>query len=1038
MVRLTRRAVQTLRGLARCGAPCRLPHTAPLRSPLRSPLPLRSSLRSPLRSSLRSPLPLVLLAALLGVACSRPAPPDDPVSAAQAQPAEQVQSAEPARPANEDARQDARPSSPDASTDGAAGEAARASFDDPLPFDPAARVGMLDNGLRYIVREHHEPENRAVLRLIVEVGSLVEDEDQLGLAHFLEHMAFNGTERFERQQIIEFMQSIGMQVGADLNAATTFDTTTYMLTVPTDDPEHLETAFRIMEDWAQAMTLSVEEIEQERQIVLEEWRARRGAGARIADRHNPVLLEGSRYAVRMPIGTRESLEGFEHDALRRYYRDWYRPDLMAVVAVGDFDAAAVEQLVHRHFEGLEVPPDAPPLVEHAVPGHEDTRISIVTDPEITTSSVGMYRKSPFEPVRTVGDFRTRMIENFYSYMLQRRLQEIARRPDSPFRSATAGQGRLVRNVAVNVLEAQVPEDGIVRGLEALLEEAERAARFGFTESELDRVRQQVLREARNRYVNRETISSAFHAAEYASAIIAGQPVPSIEYTTGLIERFTPQITLDEVNAVAKSRLAADNRVVLVTAPEKEGVEVPGVEQVRAAVARAAQADLQPYEDAGADAVLSFDPPEPGEVVAEAERPGGVLEWQLSNGARVVVKPTDFAADEVLVMGFSPGGFSLVPIEDLPSAITAAGVVAAGGLANLDLTALQKALTGQVAFAEAGISLIEETITGRASVEDLDALFEMIYLRFTAPRVDEQAFQAYTSQLYQQLLNRERSPAAQFADAHNRIVYGGHPRRQTLRAEDVAEIDLERAHEIYRDRFADASDFTFVFVGSFDTEALRPLVEQYLAGLPALGREESARFGDVRFPEGVVEETVRAGSEPRSDVRISFAPPRNIERTPEELTRVGALTQVLEFRLRDVLREELGGTYGVGVSLVAYLLDDRVFAPAISFTADPQRIDALVERVFEEIDALQSEGPQPQRLAAVKGALARGHETALEQNGAWLNTLVESYRYYPDPGGRAMLERPQMIEALDAESLRDAAQQYFDTQNFVRVTLLPEG
>ena len=914
--------------------------------------------------------------------------------------------------------------------------AAGAALDAELPVDPAVRHGRLENGLRYFIRENAEPRNRAMLRFVVEAGSVLEDEDQLGLAHVLEHMAFNGTENFEKQEIVTFMESLGMRLGPGVNASTSFDATTYMLTLPTDDPANLETAFRIMQDWAQALALDPDEIEQERRVVIEEWRGARGAEARVGDLHYPILFSGSRYAERLPIGTRDSLETFDHEALARFYRDWYRPDLITVVAVGDFDGAAVEAQVFEHFAGLELP-ERPR--EHAVPSlppHERTLFSIVSDPEMTTASVRVYHKLPPRSVETVGAYRRMLVESLYNRMLQLRLGEIARRPNAPFRSPISTSGRLVRSTSAYLLAAEVPEDAIPEGLEALMRESERVDRFGFTDTELARAKTQMLREAEQQFVNRASRSSASYAAEYIDSVLSSQGIPGIEIEYALLDRFLPEITVEEIEAVGR-RWHAGSRVVLVTAPEKEGLSLPTEAELAAVVDGVDRAELEPYIDEGADLELLTEAPEAGEIVAQREKPGGITEWDLSNGVRVVLKPTDFEEDELQFFAFSPGGTSLVDDVDLIPAMTAASVIGASGLGELDTTGLQKALAGKLARVEPFISEAEEGLSGRGSVKDLDTLFELIYLRFTAPRADADLFEAYKAQQYQRLMNRDRNPSVVYRDEFLRLLTTDHPRRRPMTAERLQEADLERSFAIYAERFADASDFTFVFVGSFDPDALRPFVERYIAALPANGRTEAARDHRIRFPSGIVESTVRFGREPRAETQIAFAPPDDLD-FRRESTLMTAVTQVLERRLREVMREDLGGTYGVGVGILSFLEDEPTYMPALSFGSDPARMDELIAVVFDEIEKLQEEGPAAAHVSDIRMAMLRAYETRIEENGAWLGALVRSYQHDETPGAESFLAEQDRIEALTAEAIRDGARRYFDAEHYVRVTLMPEN
>ncbi|HEX7081979.1 MAG TPA: insulinase family protein [Gammaproteobacteria bacterium] len=919
---------------------------------------------------------------------------------------------------------------------GPASDVARtALLDRELPTTSMLTVGTLDNGLRYFIRENDEPENRAFLRLVVNAGSVLEEDDELGAAHFLEHMAFNGTEHFEKQELVEFMESIGMPVGRGLNAGTSFDETVYMLTVPTDVPEHMETAFEILEDWSHALTLDPDEIEQERSVVLEEWRSGQGAGSRVRDLHFPILLRGSRYAQRLPIGTPESIRSMDRDTLLGFYRKWYRPDLLGIIAVGDFDADRIEALIRQHFEDLPAAsPEAPERVAYDVPSHTETLFSVAADPEVGTASVQVFHKMAPDTDWTIGGYRRRLVEELYNDLLNLRLLEIAREPDAPFLQASSETTQPIRATGAYTLSAVVPEDGIERGLRALLVESERVEHFGFTESELERGKTALLREMERRYARRDDRPSRAFAGRYTEAFLTGRPVPGIEYEKALHERFVPGITLEEVNAVGRRWLDDSSRVVLVTAPEKDGLELPDEAALAAVLREAEEAEVERYVDTSAGAELLAEPPAGSSIVDERTRPGGLTEWELGNGVLVVLKPTDFDDDEVVFRGILPGGLSLASDEDLIAARTAVPVIMAGGLGELDANALQRVLTGKAVRVDPVITDSEVGVSGRASVQDLETMFKLIYLRFTAPRADERAFAAVQNQLRLVLANRDNDPAVALNDAFTRLMTRNHPRARPMTAEMVDRMSLERSLAFYRDRFADASGATFVFVGAFDLDTIRPLVERYIGGLPAAGKAEAWRDHGLRWPEGVVEETVRKGLEPRSQTRIAFH--GDLE-GPRERTMVGALAAFLQTHLFEVLREELGGTYGVSVRPVYRWVPAEGYMMTIEFSSDPERANELTAAIFAEIEELKRAGPPADKVADTREAMLRRHETRLRQNDWWLTALSGSYQHEPEPGAATLLAFPEWIEALTPEAIRDGLERYLDPERYVRVTLVPE-
>lgn len=917
---------------------------------------------------------------------------------------------------------------------------------DPMPVGPGVTVGQFENGLQYYIRENSEPANRAEFSLVVKVGSVVEDEDQLGLAHFLEHMAFNGTDNFEKQELIDFMESIGMRMGADLNAGTSFDETRYMLQIPTDSPEVMANTFQILEDWAHGLTLDPEEIDKERGVIIEEWRLRRGAAARIQDEQFPVLLRDSRYAERSPIGTVESLETFEHEALRRFYRDWYRPDLMGVIAVGDFDGAEVEALLIEHFEGISAPENPRERIEYSVPDHDETLFTIATDEELTSTSVAVYHMLALDEQETIGGYRQQLVEGLYNGMLNLRLSEIARNPNPPFLGAGSSKGSLVRSKGAYLLSASVPEDGIERGLEVVFTEAERVARFGFTASELERQKIDVLRGIERAYTDRANRGSASYAAEYSRAFLDDEPIPGIEYEFELYKRFIPEITLTEVNQIGSEWIRPQNRVVVVTGPEKEDLDMPSEEALLAVLAGVADMEITAYEETVIDQPLLAEIPEGSTVVGTREFAEDIVEWELGNGVRVALKPTDFREDQVLFQGFSPGGTSLASDEEWIPASSATALIQGGGLGPFNTTDLRRVLTGKVASARPFISSFEEGVTGSGSPQDLETMFQLIYMTFTAPRADPEYFEVFNTRNRAGLQNRDASPAVAFNDAINRIMTQDALRSRPVTVETLDHTDLDGSLAFYQDRFEDASDFTFIFVGNIDLDVMRPLVERYLGGLPSTNRVETWRDLGERPPRGVIEEIVRKGLEPQSQTRLFFTGSIDYGDRSQRLG-IAVMTSVLQTRLREVLREELGGTYSVSVGSSFSWRPAGQYRLSISFGSDPERADELLAAVYEEIDRLKSSPPDEAEVNDVLEAQRRTWETNQESNSWWLSVLDGRYRYLLDqsdgryPSGDVLLETLPTygadLDALTPPRIQELARRYFDQDNRVRVTLLPE-
>ena len=915
-------------------------------------------------------------------------------------------------------------------------DAFTAALADPLPIDPAVIAGRLDNGLRYFIRANDRPEQRAELRLVVNAGSILEDEDQLGLAHFLEHMAFNGTENFEKQELVDYLQFIGMRFGADVNAYTGFDETVYMLTVPTDSAETVETAFQILEDWAHGIAFDSVEVEKERGVVLEEWRLGQGAYSRIRDQQFPVLFQGSLYAERLPIGDPEVLQTFDHEALKRFYADWYRPDLMAVVAVGDFDPEWIRELIHRHFDGLAGAEVERPRPEVPVPGHEETLFSIATDPELTLSNVTVAWKLPLSEQSTHADYRRSFVEQAYNSMFNFRMYEITQgSEDPPFLGAGSGKGRFVREADVYQLGATVKDGEIERGLERVLLEAERVARFGFTDAELERQKADVLRSYERAYTEREQRESARLASEYVRVFLEGEPTPGIEYEYALARRFVPTLSVDEVNQVAREWIGDEDRVILAASPEKEGVAVPDEMALAAVFGAAREASIEPWEDAGSDQPLLATDPVPGSVVEREEISElGVEVWSLSNGARLILKPTDFKDDEVVFNGRSPGGTSLAGDDVYESAAWAATLVSIGGVGEFSAVDLQKKLAGKAVSVGPSIGELSEGISGSASPKDLETMFQLVYLYFTAPRKDETAAAAFSSRMRTVLANRGANPEAVYSDTVAAVMSQYHPRRLPPTEDMLDSIDLDTALEFYRDRFADAGDFTFTLVGAFEPDDLLPLVERYLASLPTTGRDETWRDVGIEPPTGVVQRTVQKGLEPKGRQTLLFTGDFDFNR--ENRYTLQSMTEVLRNMLRESLREDLGGTYGVGAFGSGSREPRERYSVRIAFGADPERLVELTDAAFAAIDSLSEHGASEENLAKVKETQRRQRETDLKENSFWMSVLNVYDRN--DEDLRLILDYDRLVEGLTAEAIGEAAALYFDFDNYVEIRLVPEA
>jgi len=904
-----------------------------------------------------------------------------------------------------------------------------------IPQDSQMKTGVLPNGIRYYIRKNVKPEKRAELRLAVNAGSILETDAQRGYAHFVEHMAFNGTTNFAKNDLVKYLQSIGVRFGADLNAYTSFDETVYILPIPTDTTRIVDQAFTILEDWARGLRFDSTEAINERGVVREEWRGTKGAGDRIFKQVVPIALKNSLYAQRDPIGTEEHIMGATAQSLRAFYSTWYRPDLMAVVAVGDFDVADIERRIRAHFSRVPGRAGAPRPTA-TVPPNVAPLVAIASDKEYTSNDVSLLFKLPRQSTNTVGEYRRDLVERLYLRMFNSRLSEITQKPDAPFVGAGANKGGLLaRDVEAFSLDAGVQDGGVERGLEALVTEARRIDRFGFLATELERAKTNVLRGYERAHAERDKTESVAYAEEYLRNYFSDEVVPGIEWEYRAVQRLLPTITLDDVNKLASQWITDENRIVIVQGPEKAGVTLPTEAQVLAALDRGMGATVVAYTESVSDDALITSLRPAGRVVASRTlAPGAaVTEWRLSNGARVLFKVTDFKADEILFSAYSDGGTGLAPDSNYMSAAIASQIVSLSGLGEFNRIDLGKKLAGKAASVGPSVGEMHESLNGQASPKDLETLFQLAYLHFTGARLDTVAWQAFRQNVTPYLENRGAAPEEVFSDTVLVTMAQYHFRSRPLTTATVNEINPHRAIAFFRDRFADASDFTFVFVGTIDTTALRPLVERYLASLPSTGRRDVPKVASARQPSGVIDKTVRRGIEKKATTVINFSGP--CAYSPQMRLVMRALVDAFQLRLDETLREQLGGTYSPSVGGSCSRRPHAEYGLQVRFDSSDDNVERLTRTVFALIDTMQTRGPSVADVEKVREQIARSREVDLKRNGYWISGIASR-----DQNGESidalMGAYDDMVKQLTPAQIQAAARQYFDSKNYARFVLLP--
>jgi zinc protease len=910
-----------------------------------------------------------------------------------------------------------------------------AALDAPLPLDPAIRTGMLPNGLTYFIRSNPRPEDRLMLRLVVKAGSIDEADDQRGLAHVLEHMAFNGTARFKPGELVAYLESIGAQFGPHVNAYTSFDETVYMLDVPTDRPGVVTRGFEALGDFAGGITLDSAEIDKERGVVIEEWRGRLGAATRMQEPQLKALFGDSRYVERLPIGTPEILKSFPPQRLRDFYRDNYRPERMAVIVVGDIAAEEAEKLVRQYFGPLSGRASGDRRT-YEIPPHAETRYVSLTDREQQSSSVTVLHKRPLRQLRTVGDYRRSVAQSLAYQMLNARFAESARQPEAPFLGASAGDDTLGRTVEAFSVGARVRDGEVTRGLTALGQELARVEQHGFGDAELDRAKRGMLARYERAYNERDKAESGPFASELIRHFLVAEAAPGIEAEVDLVRRFLPTITAQETAALAREIITEDNRVVLATAPERSGLARATEAELRDAHRAGLTATVPPWNDEVAGRELLARAPTPGTVKARREIPEiGVTVLTLSNGVEVWLKPTDFRNDQISFTSYARGGLTLAPPEDYFDASLSTALVGLAGVGGMNPIDMSKLLTGKLANVSPYVSTATHGVTGAATPRDLETALQLVYLQFTSPNRDPAAFQLMKERLEANLANQAQSPGAVFGERLRRINTMDHYTARPLRLEDVPKLDPEQMYAFYQQLFANATDFTFFFVGAFKVDEIVPLLEKYIASLPSTGTS-TTKIGELRlqFPASVVRETVQKGQEPRSQTVITFFADTGLEEY--ETHRAAAAANVLENRLRDILREQLGGTYSVGVRYSNTSPIPGYGTMTVQFGSSPENAGTLTQAVMTELDELRKEGPSAADVQAVKEAEKNSLEESLRQNGYWRDSLQAMHLLGRDP--RRIPLRSERTDMLTQENIHATIRKYFPEDRHTIVTLMPEA
>ncbi len=905
-----------------------------------------------------------------------------------------------------------------------------------LPLSPHVVKGKLPNGLTYYVQKNGKPEKKLELRLVIKAGSILEDDDQQGYAHLLEHMAFNGSTHFKKQELVSYLESIGVQFGADLNAYTSFDETVYILPIPTHKRENIDKGFMVLRDWAGGLTLNGKDIDDERPIVLEEMRLGKGARDRMNKVLLPKLFNDSRYAQRLPIGKDNVIRSGTHDALRRFYKDWYRPDLMAVVVVGDIETSEAERLIKLHFSNLKMPAAPRARFEAPIEARANNEALVITDVEANGNSLLIrYPVRPSKESTTFGSMRSDIVQSLFTTLLNQRLQELTQQSNPPFMGASSSISGLTKRYEAYSASATLGKGGAAPAIEALVQENARASQYGFGAAELDRAKKSMLRRIERAYNERDKTDSGALVGELVSNFLENESVPGIETEYKYTLEAIPGITLEEVNKFARDTIPlASPKLVVYMGATKSELPTPTSDQLLSMFAAAEKVAVVARDEKAVAANLMAKPPVAGSIVSEAEdKRLGLTTLTLSNGVKVILKPTDFRNDQVMLAANRLGGQSVFGDADIITGRYASTIASTMGVADHAPTDLRKILAGKSASMSTNISAGTDVLAGSSGSRDIETMLQLLYLRMTAPRIDPELFKSFVGKSAESARNLMAQPDLVFQDVMVRTIFNDHPRvARPPRPEDFTALDLDRTMALYKQRFSSAKGMTFVMVGSFDIAAVKPLIATYIASLPT--PDIDAKYVDrgVKAVRGIVKKDVRIGAEAKSKVSLTFAGegPYSVD---EEM-RVEAMIEVMNIRIIEVIREKLSLIYGGGMSGSLNRLPYGNYRITMLTPTGPENVEKVIAAAFGEIESMKAKGPSVADLNKVKETWIQRHRKQLRENGYWLSTITNATLVGDDPA--KLLEFEKLVNALTPADLQNAARRYFDMKNYVQVVQYP--
>jgi zinc protease len=901
----------------------------------------------------------------------------------------------------------------------------------PVPMDPSVRHGVLENGLTYYIKVNKMPENRAEFYLINNVGAMQETPMQNGFAHLTEHMCFNGTKNFKKHEIIHYLQSIGMKFGPEINAYTVYDQTVYTLNkVPLEVKENIDTSLMILYDWACNVSMETDEINAERGVVREELRTRRSANMRLRDKTNKVLFKDSKYAVHNIIGTVDVIDNSPCDTLRAFYKEWYRPDLQAIVVVGDFDADVMEAKVKEMFSKLPVHKNAKERKYYQIPDHKETRVVIATDPEAPMNMTWVYIKHNPDKDRSVSYYREGYLQQLYAIMVNARLEEESQKPDARFAQAGMFYTNLVRTKDGHLAVSVYSKDQIKDGTMAILEESERVKRYGFLPTELDRAKKEMMAAIEKSYNERNKRQSSSIANGIKGNFLTQEPIPSDDWEYEFGKKVLETVSVDEINKLVKKWIVDSNVVIALTGPEKEGITYPTEEEVLAWVAEVKNMNIKPYVDADANKPLIAAVPAPGTIVKEEkDKKHNITRWTLSNGVKVVLMPTDFKDDEILMIAQSAGGYSKYAQKDDVSSKIAADVIKQSGVGEFDNIELQKKLAGKNIRVYPFIGQLQEGFNGSSNKKDFETMLKLTYLYFTAPRADKDAFEAYKNREITSLENKSLDPNSGFFDSVRVVLSSHNARARAWNAEMYNEAKLNRIKYIFTDRFGDPSGFTFYFVGNIDPEKDKDAILTYLGGLPTVNRTETWSDLGIRYPDTKDKIIYHRDMETaKASVVVAYTG-KTKKYSVEDRLMLMAIQEYLDLRYTETLREEIGGTYGASVWSSFRPYPEPEYMLGVYFDCDPEKMDTMVYVVHQEIAKLIENGPDQKSVNNIVENKLKELKENEKKNRYWLGKLSDDDFYGTD---NVNFDYAKFWQELTPKKIQKAAKKFMNEQSSIEI------